>query len=812
MAQRAAVDFQFYYEPFERWYRVRAFPTPDGGLAIFSTDITATRRADESLRESEARFRTLSDHAPVLIWLNSPTGCEFVNREYLKFLGLDMHHVQGMNWAEYLHPEDSAEYLGGYLRAIQNRETFTAQFRFRRADGEYRWLRSVGIPRFSSTGDFLGFVGCSVDITDLKVLEESKARLAAIVESSDDAIISKNLRGVITSWNAGAQRIFGYTAQEAIGQPITMLIPPDRFDEEPSILDRIRRGDRIEHYETIRRRKDGTLLDISLSISPIIDDSGNIVGAAKIARDISDRKRIERAIRESREFLRVTLASIGDAVITTDVQGNITYLNAVAQNLTGWSCEEATGCPLGRVFRILNEQTRQPVESPAIRALKEGSVVGLANHSLLVCKDGTERPIDDSAAPIKDEQGTVIGCVLIFRDVTERRDAEKRLYAMMIELREADRRKDEFLATLAHELRGPLAPISNSVELMKRAGGDLAVIEQARDTLERQVAQTVRLVDDLLDVSRISRDKLELRKQHVELRSVIEHALETCGPLIEASRHELSVTLPSEPIWLHADPARLTQVFGNLVNNACKYTPPRGRIMLSARPDGQEVIVSISDTGIGIPPDKLTTVFDMFSQLARPVEMSHGGLGIGLHLVKRLVEMHGGTVQASSEGEGRGSEFVVRLPVMQETTRSQQPFPGKTLVLPGEARRILVVDDNRDSARSLARLLELNGHQTQTAFDGAEAVRRAEAFHPHIVLLDIGLPKLNGYDACREIRRKLSGRKPVMVALTGWGQDEDRQRSQDAGFDAHLVKPIDHATLVKLMSPDGAAGDGAQRR
>jgi CheY-like chemotaxis protein len=288
--------------------------------------------------------------------------------------------------------------------------------------------------------------------------------------------------------------------------------------------------------------------------------------------------------------------------------------------------------------------------------------------------------------------------------------------------------------------------------------------------------------------------------------------LETCGPLIEASRHELSVTLPSEPIWLHADPARLTQVFGNLVNNACKYTPPRGRIMLSARPDGQEVIVSISDTGIGIPPDKLTTVFDMFSQLARPVEMSHGGLGIGLHLVKRLVEMHGGTVQASSEGEGRGSEFVVRLPVMQETTRSQQPLPGKTLVLPGEARRILVVDDNRDSARSLARLLELNGHQTQTAFDGAEAVRRAEAFHPHIVLLDIGLPKLNGYDACREIRRKLSGRKPVMVALTGWGQDEDRQRSQDAGFDAHLVKPIDHATLVKLMSPDGAAGDGAQRR
>jgi PAS domain S-box-containing protein len=635
----------------------------------------------------------------------------------------------------------------------------------------------------------------------------------------------------------------------------------------------------------------------------------------------------QRRLAEQRERLRVTLASIGDAVVTTDSECRITFLNAVAESLTGWKQDEAVGQPLDAVFRIVNAQTHQSVENPARRSLREGVVVGLANHTVLIGQKGTERPIDDSAAPIRDGQGHVVGCVLVFRDVTERRQAEqeraddearirsvvnnvldgiiaigengtveafnpaaeqlfgykaeevigqnirmlmpepfhsehdgylanygrtgqakiigigrevvgrrrdgttfpmdlavsefwlskrryftgivrdiserkrieKEMYNLLIELKQADRRKDEFLAILAHELRGPLAPLRNVLEIMKLTDANGDLFQRARDTMERQLSQMARLVDDLLDVSRITRNKIELRKERVELASVMQQSVEACRPLAESASHQVNVTVPPEPIYLDADPVRLIQVFSNILNNACKYTEPCGRIWLSAERQGSDVVVKVKDTGMGIPSDKLGRIFEMFMQVDRTLERSQSGLGIGLTLVKRLVEMHDGSVEVFSDGLGQGSEFVVRLPVLIEEPKVITPEPI-TEPVKAMARRILVVDDNRDTARLLAMLLKTTGNETLAAYDGFEAVEVAATFRPDVILMDIGMPKLNGYEAARKIREQPWGKDIVLIALTGWDQEADRQKSSDAGFNGHLVKPAEHEDIMKLLA------------
>jgi PAS domain S-box-containing protein len=613
-------------------------------------------------------------------------------------------------------------------------------------------------------------------------------------------------------------------------------------------------------------------------------------------------------------------------VITTDIEGRITYLNEVAESLTGWSHKDALGQPLERVFHIVNEVTREPVHNPATRALREGVVVGLANHTLLIKKDGKECPIDDSAAPIRNELGYVSGCVLIFRDVTaqrmiEREKAEQlhtaRLLASIVEssndaiiskslegiiqswnaaaerlfgysaeqaigrhislvipaeriaeeeqiiaslrageriehfeterqrsdgqritvsltispikdasgnvvgaskivrditeqktladdlqrlaanLSDADRRKNEFLATLAHELRNPLAPMSNMLEVAKRAGSDREILQRAHDTIERQLAQMVRLVDDLLDLNRITHDRLELRRSEVELSSVIQQAVEVARPLVDAAGHVLTIDLPPEPIYLNADRARLAQVFGNLLNNSAKYTRSNGAIALTAKQVDDEVFVTVKDNGAGIPHDKLDSIFDMFMQVDRTSDRAQGGLGIGLTLVKRLAEMHGGSIEAKSAGEGQGSEFVVRLPILSKP--SEVVAPESSMAPESTQRRILIVDDNRDSADSLAMLLEIAGNKTYMAHDGVEAVEAIEQHRPEVVLLDIGLPRMDGHEVCRHVREQPWGKNILMIALTGWGQEDDRRKSQAAGFNGHLVKPVDYDKLLELL-------------
>jgi len=664
------------------------------------------------------------------------------------------------------------------------------------------------------------------------------------------------------------------------------------------------------------------------------DKSANIVGliayvftcglivvfgeAARVAHSRSN---------ERREVFRVTLRSIGDAVITTDTKGCVTYLNEVAESLTGWSHTEAIGQPLDRVFKIVNEATHAPVENPAMRALREGLVVGLANHTVLIKKDGSECPIDDSAAPIRNEEGHVSGCVLIFRDVSAQRLIEQgkarqlltaRLLASIVEssndaiisksldgiiqswnaaaerlfgytaaqaigkhisliipldhlaeedhiiaqlrsgqrlehfetermrsdgqritvsltispikddsgtvvgaskivrditdrkrleddlrrlaadLSAADQRKNEFLATLAHELRNPLAPMSNMLQVLKHSKGDAEVLERAHETIERQLDQMVRLVDDLLDWNRITHDRLELRRSEVELSSVIQQAVEVARPLLDSAGHKLVVELPDEPVYLYADRARLAQVFGNLLNNSAKYTEPGGAISLTAERSNGEVVVTVKDNGAGIPADKLNSIFDMFMQVDKTSEQSQGGLGIGLTLVKRLVEMHGGSVEPRSAGEGLGSEFVVRLPVLVKHTPIPASDEDGADKAPAE-RRILIVDDNHDSADSLSMLLEITGNKTYAAHDGMEALEAAEKYRPDVMLLDIGLPKLDGHEVCRRVREQPWGKDVIMIALTGWGQEDDRRKSQEAGFNGHLVKPVDYDKLLELL-------------
>ncbi|MBA3596924.1 MAG: PAS domain S-box protein [Methylibium sp.] len=368
--------------------------------------------------------------------------------------------------------------------------------------------------------------------------------------------------------------------------------------------------------------------------------------------------------------------------------------------------------------------------------------------------------------------------------------------ALVEELREAHRRKDEFLATLAHELRNPLAPLRNGLQVMKLARDKPEIVERARSMMERQLAQMVHLIDDLLDMSRISRGKIDLRKERVELVKIVQQAVETSRPLIEAAGHELTINLSPQRIFVEADTTRLAQVIANLLNNAAKYTEPGGHITLAMDKHDGEAVVSVRDTGMGIPQPLLPAVFEMFTQVDRG--RSQGGLGIGLSLVKGLVELHGGGVEAHSEGEGRGSEFVVRLPATEadEVLLDSQHETGA----PVAARRILVVDDNRDAAASLALMLGLMGNEVRTAYDGAEALETAAAFLPDTVLLDIGMPRLSGYDVCRALRQQAWGRSILVLALTGWGQEEDRRKSHEAGFDGHLVKPVDPPALAEWLA------------
>ena len=516
-----------------------------------------------------------------------------------------------------------------------------------------------------------------------------------------------------------------------------------------------------------------------------------------VARNLAARQRAADVLHAERERFRTTLTSIGDAVVVTDAQGRITLLNPVAQTLTGWSAE-ALGQPLEAVFHIVNETTRKTVENPVSKVIRLGAIVGLANHTVLIAKDGTELAIDDSGAPIRDARGRIVGVVLVFRDITQRRGSERAL-------EDADRRKDEFLAMLAHELRNPLAPIRNAAHTLALLGTGDDRVRWVSGVIERQVGLMTRLVDDLLDVSRITSGKITLQRTTVSVQEVLAQAVETARPLAESRGQALEVDVPEDAGRVDGDPARLAQAVGNLLDNAIKYTDDGGRIWLRARVEAHEVVIVVEDSGVGVDPELLPHVFDLFIQADRSLERKQGGLGLGLTLVRRLVEMHGGRVEAASPGPGLGSAFTIRLPCLAgEIAESVEPVaaaePAGAALPAGPARRILVVDDHRDSTDSLALFLRLRGHEVRTAPDGPTALDEIERYRPEVVFLDLGLPGMSGYDVARRVRMMTDLGPMQLVALTGYGTDGDRQKTRDAGFDVHLAKPVDPRAVDALLA------------
>ncbi|HLJ94597.1 MAG TPA: PAS domain-containing protein, partial [Gemmataceae bacterium] len=596
--------------------------------------------------------------------------------------------------------------------------------------------------------------------------------------------VGRDLRYI--SANPAYAEIAGVDLDRIVGRPLFEVMGAEALAVIRPYIERVLRGERVEYEAELPWASAGPKC-IHVVYSPWIDAGGETTGWVASVTDVTARKQAEESARKAQEIFKLA-HSIGRI-------GHWEWNSLTNENKWSPEIEALYGLPPGGFAstyeawaKLLHPDDLPKAEEAVRRAMETGKYF---TEFRVIWPDGSVHWLEARAHVFKDDDDKPVRIMGVNMDVTERKRIEETL-------QEADRRKDEFLATLAHELRNPLAPIRNGLQLMRLAAGNTDAVEQARAMMERQLTQMVRLVDDLMDLSRISRGKIELRKEHVPLSAVVNSAVETTHPLLEAMGHELALTLPEQPVILDADFTRLAQVFSNLLNNAAKYSGPGGHIRLVAERQGSDVVVSITDTGVGIPPDKLTSIFEMFSQVDCALEKSQGGLGIGLTLVKRLVELHEGTIEAHSDGMGKGSEFMVRLPVVIEAPHPQAVRHDEPA--PQASHRILIVDDNRDSADSLAMMLQFMGNEIRTAYDGQEAVAVAGDFRPGVVLLDIGLPKLNGYEACRRIRVQPWGKDIVLIAVTGWGQDEDRRRSREAGFDHHMVKPVDPNALRKLLT------------
>ncbi|MGO9948678.1 MAG: PAS domain S-box protein [Steroidobacteraceae bacterium] len=632
------------------------------GMVMVFHDVTAQRKAEAALSESDVRFRTIFNQAAVGMAVTDLTG-QFIqiNQKFADVFRFAIEELQQRTFLQLLHPLDYLSAQQSLARlASEEKPDLVLEKRCLRKDGAVIWSLSTITLVKDRAGRAQHLIWIVEDITERKLAEEAQARLVAVIASSDDSIISMTLDGGVLSWNRGAEYMYGYTADEMIGKTTQELIPSDRLDEEPAILDRIRKGERIEHFETLRKRKDGSVFNVSIAVSPIEDSRGRIIGASKITRDITQGKLTEAALRET------------------------------------------------------------------------------------------------------------------------------------------DRRKDEFLATLAHELRNPLAPIRQAALISESESATDAQRRWSHNVISRQVRHMSLLLDDLLDISRITRGTLELRLEDTELADILEAAVETARPVIDAKGHKFKIEAPDESVQFMADPLRLAQILSNLLTNAAKYTDPGGEIRLRVACERQSIVFAVKDSGIGIPAEALKNIFEMFSQVKTTRDRSEGGLGIGLSLTRGLVDLHGGRIEARSAGTGFGSEFIVRLP-----RRDSRTMPGLVPTAVDQeqivSRRVLIADDNRDAAESLAMLLQIEGHEVHVVHDGRAAVSAFTNFNPDVALLDIGMPELSGYEVARCVRKNVQGQTVTLIALTGWGQERDKEQALAAGFNHHFTKPVEPARISKIL-------------
>ena len=617
-------------------------------------------------------------------------------------------------------------------------------------------------------------------------------RFRLLVEGVRDyGIFMLSPTGHILSWNAGAALIKGYSADEVIGQHFSRFYPADAIDRrwpEFELAEAARVG-RFED-ESWRLRKDGSRFWAQVVITAVRSDDGSLIGFSKVTRDLTERRQQEDALRQSEERFRLLVGGVRDyAIIMLDSGGFVQTWNAGAQAIIGYAADEI----LGRHFSAFYPADAIEGGWPS-HELAEATTNGrFEEEGWRVRRDGTRFWASVVLTSLRNADGELIGFAKVTRDITDR----QRLDALVRTTREMT----EFLAMLSHELRNPLAPIRNAVAILEMDQNAGPGVEWSRELIGRQVAHLARLVDDLLDVSRITSGKILLTKQVVDLRTVSNEAIEGCDSQATAQSHTLTVSMPPHAVLVHGDQTRLLQVISNLLNNAIKYTPAGGELGLTLINSADQAVLRVTDSGIGLRPDQLERVFDLFAQGERSLARSEGGLGVGLTLVRRLVESHGGNVTAHSEGLGKGSTFEVHMPLADTTVLAPGDGTDESVAVTTRARhRILVVDDNSDALNSMEMLLKLKGHLVQCAGDGASALALMPEFQPELVLLDIGLPGMSGYDVAREIRANRDNDTVVVCATTGYGQNEDRRRSRDAGFDHHLVKPVDFTAIDTVIN------------
>ena len=766
-----------------------------------------------------------------LVTFMNPAAERLFGWEAKDLLGKKMHDM-----THYKHSDGRpfpAEECAG-LQVLREGRTLTDyEDVFIRKDGTFFDVVYSSSPlREGGNGSIAGLVVVFRDVSERKRAEEalrkSEQRFAQFMRHLPGLAWIKDADGRYVYANDTAKTVFSPLGSEIHGKTDEDLFPPEiaaqfrRNDQQAlasesgiQTIESLPQADGVVHHSIVSK----------FSIPSSANAEGIMVGG--VAFDITERKQAEEAMRRSEENLRdfIENASVGLHWVGSD--GTILWANQTELDLLGYTRDEYIG------HRLAEFHADPSIVEDLLARLTGGETLQ-EYEARLRCKNGSIRHVLLNANALF-ENGQFVHTRCFTRDITDRKQAEE-------SLKEADRRKNEFLAMLAHELRNPLAPIRNALEILRLTEGDAEAFQSASEMMDRQMAQMVRLVDDLLDVSRISQGKIELRIGFVDLASIINCAVETARPLCESKEHSLTVKLPPQPVYLNADPIRLVQVVENLLNNACKFTDRGGRIWLIAevvtntqwqpvsgtkesqhegheklsktqglKPGAEELttghslqaiphaVIRVRDNGIGIAVDQLSSIFEMFTQIDTSLERTRGGLGIGLTLAKNLAELHGGTLEVHSAGLGEGSEFLVRLPVIEQTPTVQTPESTGSEPIT-TAQRILVVDDNMDSAESLTVLLDLTGNETRRAYDGLEALIAAETFRPDVILLDIGLPELNGYDVARRIREQPWGQNMILVALTGWGQEEDRRRSREAGFNHHLTKPVDPIALKKLLA------------
>ncbi|VTT96339.1 sensory box protein : PAS domain S-box OS=Thiocystis violascens (strain ATCC 17096 / DSM 198 / 6111) GN=Thivi_3000 PE=4 SV=1: MASE1: PAS_4: PAS_4: PAS_3: PAS_3: PAS_3: PAS_3: PAS_3: PAS_4: HisKA: HATPase_c: Response_reg [Gemmataceae bacterium] len=773
-------------------------------MAGINLDITDRKEAEERVRAGEGRLRLALTAARMVVWEWTPgDGKLRVSENAADVFGLPAGvGLTGIDQGiALLHPDDVAAYRATFQKAIDGRDSYLTHYRLVRPnDGRVIWVEERGHTVFDQPGGAVRLYGVATDVTARRDAEEGQrvsetfARQVSDVAPSILYVYDLNERRNVWA-NRETFGGLGYSREQLdamSGHLLTTLLHPDDlagYEAHAARLHALADGE-VAEFEYRLRAADGDYRWMVSRDMPFRRHAGRVTQIIGAALDITARKRSEEEAETSRRTLHALVEQCPFGIYIVDADFRIASVNAGSVDKAFVNVRPLIGRPFEEAMRII---WPEPVATEVLAVFRRTLATGEAYRSAdfvnpradIGQTEGYEWELHRLTLP----DGRY-GVVCYYYDSTRLRLAQQAL-------QDADRKKDEFLATLAHELRNPLAPIQNGVQIIKMSEPNGAV-GKTLDTMDRQLGHLVRLIDDLLDVSRITRGKLHLQRERVAVSAVIDAAVEATMPLVARNRHELTVR-PVPDVWLDGDPTRLAQIISNLLTNAAKYTQRGGRITLTAKADGGEVVVSVKDTGIGIPPSMLNRVFEMFSQVDRALEKTTGGLGIGLSLVKGLVEMHGGTISAHSEGEGQGSEFTVRLPAIAGTGEGRT-MNGTALMATGRKLTILVVDDNEDAAESMATMLEMFGHEVRTAFDGEAGVAAAGEFRPQVAFLDIGMPKVNGYDAARRIRAEGWGKDMLLVALTGWGSDDDKRRTEEAGFDRHLTKPVNPQALTKLLA------------